>query len=115
MEYHTFIDTQKDIHECLDCSRYCDIVDEDDYDSRENQKTTQKQRVFNHMVSFGGINRLQASNELGVLELSARICELQNDGVLINKERTSYYNRFGEKCTGTVYSVAKGQKVDTYA
>jgi len=67
-------------------------------------KTTQKQRLQNHLDSGQSINRLSALLDLGIFELPARIVELNKDGYPIHKDRTTITNRFGEKVSVMVYS-----------
>lgn len=67
-------------------------------------KTTQKQRLQNHLDSGQSINRLSALLDLGIFELSARIVSLEKDGYPIHKDRTTITNRFGEKVSVMVYS-----------
>ena len=67
-------------------------------------KTTQKQRLQNHLDSGQSINRLSALLDLGIFELSARIVSLEKDGYQIHKDRTTITNRFGESISVVVYS-----------
>ena len=67
-------------------------------------KTTQKQRLQNHLDSGQSINRLSALLDLGIFELASRIGELEKDGYPIDKRRTTVTNRFGESISVMVYS-----------
>jgi len=67
-------------------------------------KTTQKQRLQNHLDSGQSINRLSALLDLGIFELASRIGELEKDGYPIDKRRTTVTNRFGESISVVVYS-----------
>ena len=41
---------------------------------------TQQERIIQYMNDFGSITAIEAVAELGITQLSARICELQNKG-----------------------------------
>ena len=71
---------------------------------------TQAGRLLNHLEQGKTINRLEALIELAIFELSARIIDLEMAGFIINKERKSVFNRFGEKTSVTEYSLAKNMK-----
>lgn len=72
------------------------------------QRTTQRERVLQYINDFGSITRAQAFMDLGIAELSARICELQNEGYAFSKEQESAVNRYGERVYFTKYSLAEG-------
>ena len=67
---------------------------------------TQRERVLNYIQSFGSITALDAFRDLGVSQLSARLCELQREGYTFNKTQESAMNRFGEKIYYIRYSLA---------
>ena len=69
---------------------------------------TQKDRVYDYMVRFGGITALEAMTELGVFRLASRICDLKRDGVKIKSEWVTVTNRFGEDCRVVRYSLIEG-------
>jgi hypothetical protein len=71
---------------------------------------SQAGRLLAHLESGRSIDRLQSFTVLGIVELSARIVELQAAGYLINKVRKTVGNRFGEKISVTDYSLAEQEK-----
>ena len=70
-------------------------------------KKNQRQRILDYINEFGSITALEAVRELGVLQLSARLVELEKDGIVFNKVQESALNRFGERVYYTRYSIAK--------
>lgn len=70
-------------------------------------KKNQRQRILDYINETGSITALEAVRELGVLQLSSRLVELERDGIVFNKERESALNRFGERVYYIRYSIAK--------
>lgn len=70
-------------------------------------KKNQRQRILDYINEFGSITALEAVKDLGVLQLSARLVELEKDGIFFHKEQESALNRFGERVYYTRYSIAK--------
>lgn len=70
-------------------------------------KVTQRQRVLDYIRQFGSITAMEAFKDLGVSQLSARLCELQNEGYSFNKEQESATNRFGETVYYIRYSLSE--------
>jgi hypothetical protein len=68
---------------------------------------TQSQRLLAHLEAGKTISRLQSLTELGVLELSARICELEKLGYAIQKTWITVTNRFGEEIKVREYCMEK--------
>lgn len=66
---------------------------------------TQVQRLRKHFERGFSITRLGAFNELGIVELSARIIQLEQTGYEISRCRIKVTNRFGE-----IISVMKYKK-----
>lgn len=64
---------------------------------------TQKEKVLDYIKRFGSITRAEAFNDLGIAELSARICELKQDGYEFETKSETSRNRFGERVTYTRY------------
>lgn len=66
--------------------------------NNENKNATdgQKQRLMQWFRNGLKITSLQALDELGILQLSARLCELENIGVPISRERIQIVNRYGQ-------------------
>ncbi len=70
-------------------------------------KTTQCQRIIDYMEQFGSISTLEAFNDLGVARLASRIHDLKAMGYNIVSETKTGRNRFGEKTSFKVYSLAE--------
>lgn len=68
---------------------------------------TQRDRILTYMHDEGSITALEAVRELGVLQLSARLVELEKRGYRFNKKQESSLNRYGEKVYYTRYSIAE--------
>lgn len=66
---------------------------------------TQKERIVRYLKDEGSITALEAVRELGVLQLSARLCELIEDGYDFDKKTESSLNRYGERVYYTRYSL----------
>ena len=60
-------------------------------------KTTQKDRIINYIREFGSITSWEAYQDLGVMQLGARINQLQKDGHVFRTEWESKTNRYGDK------------------
>lgn len=67
----------------------------------------QRDRILTYMHDEGSITALEAVRELGVLQLSARLVELEKRGYRFNKKQESSLNRYGEKVYYTRYSIAE--------
>lgn len=57
---------------------------------------TQQERILKYMDDFGSITAIEAVTDLGITQLSARLCELQNKGYTFRKEAQTGKNRYGE-------------------
>lgn len=57
---------------------------------------TQKERVLRYLKQGKVLNRLNAWDELGVIETPARISELRHEGHLILTTMKPVLNRYGE-------------------
>lgn len=68
---------------------------------------SQRDRILTYMHDEGSITALEAVRELGVLQLSARLVELEKRGYRFNKKQESSLNRYGEKVYYTRYSIAE--------
>lgn len=68
---------------------------------------TQRDRILTYMHDEGSITALEAVRELGVLQLSARLVELEKRGYRFDKKQESSLNRYGEKVYYTRYSIAE--------
>ena len=68
-------------------------------------RMTQRDRVIQYIKDFGSITRAEAFNELGIVELSARICELERMGYRFDKKTMYRENRYGEMIHFTRYKL----------
>lgn len=70
-------------------------------------RMTQRDRVIKYIKDFGSITRAEAFNELGIVELAARICELERMGYKFEKKTVYRENRYGEMIHFTKYTLKK--------
>lgn len=68
----------------------------------------QQSRILRYCQEFGGITAWEAAKELGVLQLSARICELKDMGFNIADKWIENVNRYGDKVRYKCYIVLGG-------
>lgn len=66
---------------------------------------TQKERIVRYLKETGSITALEAVKELGVLQLSARLCELEDDGYRFDRTAECTKNRYGERVWYKRYSL----------
>ena len=59
-------------------------------------KITQKDRIINYIREFGSITSWEAYQDLGVMQLGARIDQLQKEGYIFRTEWEHKKNRYGE-------------------
>lgn len=71
-------------------------------------KITQRDKILKYMGDFGSITAYEAVIDLGITQLSARLCELQNRGYEFNKEMVRGKNRYGDDTHYIRYSL-KGE------
>ena len=64
---------------------------------KEKQKVTQYGRIKQHLESGKTLTRLEALNDLGVLNPTARISELRADGIPVETRMLGVYNRWDAK------------------
>lgn len=69
-------------------------------------KITQKQRIIDYIREFGYITSWQAYQDLGIMQLGARIDQLQKDGYTFRTEWEEKKNRFGEPVSFKRYYLA---------
>lgn len=65
----------------------------------------QRDRILTYLEENGSITALDAVKELGILQLSARLVELEKRGYRFDKKQESSLNRYGEKVYYTRYSL----------
>lgn len=68
-------------------------------------RMTQKERLLKWFWDYGSITRAEAFTELGIVEMPARICELERMGYLFDKETVLKKNRYGENVCFTKYTL----------
>lgn len=56
----------------------------------------QTERIEQYMKDFGGITRMDAMRDLGILNLPARIKDMRESGKLIRSEKIKVKNRYGD-------------------
>ena len=64
---------------------------------------TQKQEILKWLNEHGSLTRLQAILNLGIIELPARICELERDGYDIPRSKYSGTAKNGRTYTSARY------------
>ena len=69
-------------------------------------KVSQKDRIINYIRQFGSITSWEAYQDLGVMQLGARIDQLQKDGYVFRTEWESKKNRYGEDVSFKRYYLA---------
>jgi hypothetical protein len=65
---------------------------------------SQKERIRKYLDSGKTLTRLTAWDKLGIVELSARVCTLQDEGYPVKIKIVSVKNRFGEFVRVAKYS-----------
>lgn len=70
---------------------------------------TQKERILDYINEFGSISAFEAFADLGITQLSARLCELAKDGYVFSKDQETAKNRYGETIYYTRYSIFEGR------
>lgn len=66
-------------------------------------KTTQCDRILQHMKDFGSISSIDAITEYGILRLASRINDLKRQGHRIISETKTGKNRYNETTHYSVY------------
>ena len=64
---------------------------------------TQKRDLLNYLQRYGAITRLHAMRELGIMELSSRVGELEREGWTIPRQRINVVARNGRIATVMEY------------
>lgn len=88
---------------------HCDIIRKNDTlqcFKGKKRKKTQKDRVLEYIQEFGSISRREGFMDLGIVELSSRIGELEAMGYCFDKKMETSKNRYGENVHYTRYSLA---------
>lgn len=71
------------------------------------EKLTQNELVLRHLKDYGEINPMEAIRDYGIMRLGARIYDLKKQGYRIASRTGKGINRYGEKVTWAVYSLAE--------
>jgi hypothetical protein len=69
-------------------------------------KPTQNERILKYIEKFGSITQFEALQDLGILRLASRICDLRRLGYPITSEMVTVKNRFEEDCHVKRYRMA---------
>ena len=70
-----------------------------------NTNPTQCERILAYLKTHEKITQFEAIAELGILRLASRIHDLKTMGKVVVSQRETVYNRFGEPCTVSAYSI----------
>lgn len=70
---------------------------------------TQKERIIDYINKFGSITSWQAYQDLGIMQLGARIDQLQKEGYVFKTEWEHKENRYGEPVSFKRYYLEKEQ------
>lgn len=65
---------------------------------------TQRERIIRYIKDYGSITAYEAVIELGILQLSSRLGELEKMGYEFERKRMTRTNRYGEKISFMKYS-----------
>ena len=68
---------------------------------------TQCERILRHLKDNGSITSLEALKEYGIMRLASRICDLKQEGYLIQTKTIKSKNRYGEPVCYAKYSLVK--------
>ena len=71
------------------------------------KKITQRDRVIQFMREHGSITAYEAFTEIGCTQLAARICELEDEGYVFDKELIKTKNRYGDNTHYYRYRIAR--------
>lgn len=69
-------------------------------------KINQKQRIINYIREFGSITSWEAYQDLGVMQLGARIDQLQKDGYTFETKWEHKKNQYNEDVSFKRYYLA---------
>lgn len=72
-----------------------------------NSRPTQCEKVLKYLQDFGSITQLDALADLGIMRLGARIYNLRQNGIDIERRMKTVVNRYGEKCSIAEYFLPK--------
>ena len=72
-----------------------------------NKRPTQVKMALEYMREHGSITSLEAIQELGIMSLPKRICELDKMGYIIKKRKEMVTNRYGKRVIVKRYSLVE--------
>ena len=72
-----------------------------------NKRPTQAKMALEYMREHGSITSLEAIQELGIMSLPKRICELDKMGYIIKKRKEMVTNRYGKRVIVKRYSLVE--------
>lgn len=75
------------------------------YKMENNKRPAQVDDAIDYMTKHGSISTLEAINDLGILSLSRRICEIKERGYLIGFTWDSGIDRRGKKWRAKRYYI----------
>jgi hypothetical protein len=64
---------------------------------------SQKADIIEHLQRYGSLTRIEAIYRLGIIELPARICELEREGFVIPRQTYRGVAKNGRKFQSTRY------------
>lgn len=73
-------------------------------------RVTQKERILDYIRQFGYITSWQAYQDLGIMQLGARIDQLQKEGYEFRTEWENKKNRFGEPVSFKRYYLVENRE-----
>lgn len=62
-------------------------------------------RIYRHMSDYGSITALEAVQEYGIMQLAARIADMEKAGLKIHRQAEKSKNRYGESVRFVRYSL----------
>ena len=69
------------------------------------KKPTQTERIMKHLREHGTITAYEAMREYGIMQLAARLCELERAGVQFERRTAKGKNRYGEEVRFARYTL----------
>lgn len=65
----------------------------------------QKEKVLDYLSSGGVLTREKAMVELGIMNVTARIAELRNEGYVIHPNLKTHTNRYGDRVSSASWTM----------
>ena len=73
----------------------------------------QKEKVLAYLKSGKVLTRELAMTEMGVMNVTARIAELRNDGYTIHPNLKTHTNRYGDKVSSASWTMEVTDEIPT--